>query len=61
MPETLRAKENIVTVQPVKTFSKEQFAMLAQKVKQGQFVPAVLTTTDDGTRVVRPVLAELTH
>lgn len=60
MPGTLRAKENMPTVTAVKSLSKDQLAMLAQQFRQGQLVPATLTTTDDGSQVFRTALTTLT-
>jgi len=59
MPATQRAKENNPTVVPFKSLSKEQMAQFAQQFRRGQLVPATLSTTDDGSQVVRPVLTQL--
>lgn len=61
MPETQRTKENNPTVLPIKSLSKEQMAQFAQQFRKGQLVPATLTTSDDGNRVVRPILSQLAH
>ena len=61
MPQTHRNNENIVTMTAVKSLSPQQLMELAQKVCSGKLVPATLLTLDDGTKVVRPVLQELTH
>lgn len=61
MPETQRTKENNPTILPFKSLTKEQMAQFAQQFRKGQLVPATLITTDDGSKVVRPVLTELTQ
>lgn len=61
MPQNIRAKENPVTVTQVKSLTPQQLMMLARQVKSGQLVPATMIQSDDGTRVVRPALQELTQ
>jgi hypothetical protein len=61
MPQTIRTKENSVTVTQVKNLNPQQLMMLARQVRAGQFVPATMTKLDDGAQVVRPALQQLTH
>jgi hypothetical protein len=59
MPGIQRPKENNPNVVPIKSLTKEQIIKLAQQFQQGKLIPSTMTTTDDGSKIVRPVLTQV--